>query len=343
MRPGCAREPWRNFSMSLTATARRRFYPEQVFKDTAATFGYVMILVLFANFGQLGLGSMADPTDTRYIPRPEWYFMFLFELLKVFEGPMEVVGAVILPNLAMVALILVPFFDRARVKEIRRRTVAIAIVVFAALGWAGLTQRAIATTPPSMEDPDAGLRPPQPWLRLPPEHVAAIGFFQKDNCGRCHVLGRSVAGPDLTVAPSEKTLDWLLAHFARPEANAADLAKEEGPVTSTLTGAQQRNLASLVMKRNEDAVNTWTNPPAKEVAGAMLYQARGCGFCHTLNSSGAKNGPILNGLAARRTRDWVEGHFAEPAKFSPNSQMPAYKFNPEELDTITTYLMGIPK
>jgi len=107
--------------------------------------------------------------------------------------------------------------------------------------------------------------------------------------------------------------------------------------------AQQRSLATLVTKRTEDGLNTWTNPPAKEVAGAMLYQARGCGFCHTLNGAGMKNAPILNGLAARRTAEWVQGHFADPPKFSPNSQMPAYKFTPEELDQITTYLMGIPK
>jgi len=319
---------------------KKRFYPEQVFKDTLAAFAYTMVLVLFANFAQLGLGSLADPTDTRYIPRPEWYFLFLFEMLKLFQGPLEVLGAVILPNLAIVALILVPFFDRARALEVRKRTVAITVVVLATIGWAGLTQRAIATTPPSMEDPLAGLQPPQPWLQLPVDQMAAIGYFQKDRCSRCHVLGRSVAGPDLSITPSEKTPDWLLAHFARPEIDPQD---PEGPATSTLTLAQQRNLVTLVTKRSEDALNTWANPPAKEIAGAMLYQARGCGFCHTLNGVGGKNGPILNGLAARRTHDWVEAHFGDPPKFSPNSKMPPYKFTPEELDEITTYLMGIPK
>ena len=92
----------------------KKFYPEQMFKDSVATFGYVMVLVLFANFAKLGLGSLADPTDTRYIPRPEWYFLFLFQTLKLFQGPLEVLGAVILPNLGILALFLVPFFDRGR-------------------------------------------------------------------------------------------------------------------------------------------------------------------------------------------------------------------------------------
>ena len=54
------------------------------------------------------LEQLADPTDTTYIPRPEWYFLFLFQTLKLFNGPLEVVGSVVLPGLAVLALILVP-------------------------------------------------------------------------------------------------------------------------------------------------------------------------------------------------------------------------------------------
>lgn len=313
---------------------KKRFYPEQVFKDTVAAFVYVVVVALFANFAQLGLGSMADPTDTRYIPRPEWYFMFLFQILKVFEGPLEVVGAVVLPNLAIVVLFLLPFIDRGRAIAVSKRTVAISVVVLAALGWAGLTQRAIATTPSNTEDLDAGLRPPQLWRELPVDQLAGIGYFHKDNCESCHELGRSAKGPDLARQASEQTPEWLMAHFAKPS---------EGSPESKLTAVQRLNLVKLVTKRDEKALAAWGDPPMKEVAGAMLFQERGCALCHTINGSGEKNGPILNGLAGRRTREWVEGHFADPKKFSPNSQMPAYRFTPEELDQITTYLMAIPK
>ena len=179
----------------------KKFYPEQMFKDSVAMFGYVIVLVLFANFAKLGLGSMADPTNTRYTPRPEWYFLFLFQALKLFPGKLEVLGAVVLPNLAIVALFLVPFFDRAKAIRVRQRTVAIAMVVFAAIGWAGLTQRAVATTEPSMEDPNAGLTPPQAWRELPPEQLAAIGYFEKDKCSRCHVLERTTVVPILPKIP----------------------------------------------------------------------------------------------------------------------------------------------
>ncbi|MFM2123640.1 MAG: hypothetical protein RL328_91, partial [Acidobacteriota bacterium] len=285
---------------------KKSFYPEQVYKDTVAAFAYVMVIALAANFAQVGLGSMADPTDTSYVPRPEWYFLFLFQLLKVFEGPLEVVGAVILPNLAIVGLLLVPFLDRGKAIAVRNRTTAIAIVALAALGWAGLTQRAIATTPALVEDINAGLEPPHPWKGMTPEMLAAVGYFQKGECGACHMLGRSSKGPDLAKAVSERPTEWLISHFTMPEGAKG----EDEAVEPKLTPQQMQALVKLVTKHDENVVAAWADPPAKEVAGAMLYQARNCGFCHQINGAGGKNAPVLNGLASRRTRAWVEGHFA---------------------------------
>jgi cbb3-type cytochrome oxidase cytochrome c subunit len=102
-------------------------------------------------------------------------------------------------------------------------------------------------------------------------------------------------------------------------------------------------LVTLVTKRDDRTLEAWENPPYAAIEGAMLYEANGCAFCHTLNGSGAKQAPVLNGLAARRTQTWVAAHFADPPKLSPNSEMPAYKFNPQELNAITDYVMAIPK
>ena len=166
------------------------------------------------------------------------------------------------------------------------------------------------------------------------DQLAAIGYFEKDNCSRCHVLGRSASGPDLAREPSSKSSEWLLAHFAKPRPDQPD---------SQLTAGQMKSLVALVTKRDEKGLDAWTKPPEQAIAGAMLFQSRGCGVCHTLNGAGEKMAPILNGLAARRTRDWVAGHFGDPGRFSPGSQMPAYKFNEKDLNAITNYLMAIPK
>src|SRR5215469_14985184 len=168
---------------------KKKFYPEQVFKDTVATFLWFMVLVAMAIVVKVPLGRTADPTDTSFIPRPEWYFLFLFQTLKLFEGPLEIVGSVVLPTLAILALFLVPFIDRGKMTRIRQRTGAISLVILGAFGWAGLTARAVATTPPSSESADAGLEQVEAWRQIPPENLAAIGYFRKENCGTCHLLG----------------------------------------------------------------------------------------------------------------------------------------------------------
>src|ERR1700730_17098114 len=130
---------------------KKRFFPEQAFKDTVAIFiGFVILLVLSV-VARVPLGQLADPTDTNYIPRPEWYFLFLFQTLKFFEGPLEVVGSVVLPSLAILALFLVPFIDRAPAMKAGKPTLSIATVFLSALGWMGLTAAAVATTPNSVE------------------------------------------------------------------------------------------------------------------------------------------------------------------------------------------------
>ena len=129
------------------ARPSKKFYPRQAFQDTVAIFGAFMILFVLAVAARVPLERLADPTDATYIPRPEWYFLFLFQTLKFFEGPLAVVGTVVLPGLAVLALALVPFMDRGQVMRVTRRTAAFGVVALAALGWAGLTAAAVATTP----------------------------------------------------------------------------------------------------------------------------------------------------------------------------------------------------
>jgi mono/diheme cytochrome c family protein len=110
-----------------------------------------------------------------------------------------------------------------------------------------------------------------------------------------------------------------------------------------LSRVQRNALVALVTKRTDDGVDTWAAPPRQAIAGAIVYDSRQCALCHTLNGSGSLRAPVLNGVAARRTREWVEGHFGDPQAFVPASPMPPYKFEPKDLDAITDYLMAVPK
>jgi len=308
---------------------RKTFYPEQVAKDTIAIFAWFAVLMGMSLLARVPLGHMADPTDLSYIPRPEWYFLFLFQFLKWFEGPLEVVGAVILPTLAIVALILVPFIDRGKLKMVRQRTGAIGLVILAAIFWGGMTARAVATTPETREMDMSLVRP---WQEISAGNLASIGYFRQAQCGSCHVLGKAAAGPDLTITPSSRPEAWLEEHM-----------KSSLKTPSALNGAQVQMLVTFVTKRSEKAVDAWQNAPQPAIEGALVYQTNDCGSCHKLNGIGDDLGPPLNGVGERRTRSWIEGHFADPPKYSPDSIMPSFNFKPDQLKLITDYITAIPK
>jgi ubiquinol-cytochrome c reductase cytochrome b subunit len=318
---------------------KKKFFPEQVFKDTVAIFLWCVGVALMVAFVKVPLGHVADPTDTSYTPRPEWYFLFLFQFLKLFKGPAgDFIGSVVVPGLAVGALVLMPFIDRGKMLRITQRTGAIALVTLAGIAWTGLTARAVATTPKQIEDDQ--IEDPQPWQLIPAAQLAGIGAFRDGHCAGCHVLGRSAAGPDLLKAASVKPSDWLMDHFRKPTPDAEE---------TNLPTAQLRALVALVTQRHDDAIDAWQTPSsdtAEQAAihGAELYQANMCGQCHMLNGVGGNAGPVLNGVRSRHDRAWVLGHFSDPDKFTPGSGMPPFDdLSQADLESLTDYVMAIPK
>ena len=316
---------------------RKKFFPEQVFIDTVAVFITFCVLFALAMTIQAPLGRLADPTDTTYVPRPEWYFLFLFQTLKFFEGPLEVVGAHILPGLAVATLAMAPFIDRGKLRKVTQRTTAWGIVLLAGAVWAGLTIAAVRGTPSAAVEEAGGEL--QQWQALSPEELAGIGYFRKENCYGCHVLGTKgkAVGPDLTMVSAKRDAAWLIAHFKHP---AEKMPGSTMPPVQ-LPDSQLNTLAAFLLKLKPSNVEALDSAPDAVARGAMVYQQNKCGICHQVNGVGQKLGPPLNGLAQRRKREWVERHFAEPQKMSPGSTMPPYRFAPQDLQNVTDYLMSL--
>ncbi len=315
---------------------KKRFFPEQVFKDTVATFIAFAILFTLAIAAKVPLERLADPTDTSYIPRPEWYFMFLFQTLKFFSGPMEVVGSIVLPTLAIIGLFAIPFIDRGALTRVRQRTVAIGILAFALLGWGGLTAAAIATTPKIVTVSVVDEQGPEGWQQLTPVEMAGIGYYRKEACASCHSPGNKLAA-DLSSTTTKKNAAWMIAHFKQPQSVPGTSMP---PVQ--LTASQMNGLAAFLLKWNPKNAQELETAPAFAVEGAMVYQDQKCGICHQINGSGQKLGPVLNGVGNRRSREWIEDHFRDPQKMSPGSTMPPYRFSSKDMDRIVTYLMALP-
>ena len=317
---------------------RRRFYPEQVFRDTVAIFVAFVVLFTLAVAARVPLERLADPTDTSYIPRPEWYFLFLFQTLKFFEGPLEVVGSIVLPGLAVLALILVPFLDRGRIERVTRRAVAAGVLLLAALGWAGLTAAAVVTTPKTDSATQIDFSAATDWMELSPEELAGLGYFRREHCEGCHTVGggKPKVGPDLAFT-RRKTAAWMIEHFKRPSAMVPGSAMP--PIQ--LSTAQLNALASFLLKLDRNNAEDLMDSPAFAVEGAMVYQANMCATCHTVNSVGMKIGPPLNDLGRRRSRAWIEKHFVDPQGMSPGTIMPVYKLNARDMDNLVSYLLAL--
>jgi quinol-cytochrome oxidoreductase complex cytochrome b subunit len=101
------------------------YYPSFLFKEIVMMMVvFVLTAVVLAGFFPAGLEDPADPTDNLYSPKPEWYFMFLYQLLKYFPGKLEAVAAFLTAAGGFGIMVLLPFIDRNPEKRPRERPVA---------------------------------------------------------------------------------------------------------------------------------------------------------------------------------------------------------------------------
>jgi ubiquinol-cytochrome c reductase cytochrome b subunit len=319
---------------------KKSFFPEQVFKDTVAIFLAFVILFVMAIVVRVPLERLADPTDFAFNPRPEWYFLFLFQLLALLSGPLEVIGTVVLPTLAILALILTPFIDRGKLVRIRQRTVAAGIVLLAGLGWGGLTLAAVRGTPAPTAAEQIDFSGPTQWMQLAPPEMAGIHYFREQHCANCHnVIGDTPkTGPNLLNTSKRHDAGWLMAHFMNPATVTPGTVMK--PVE--LGDKELRELLALLLKLTPENGDVVDSAPDFAVEGALIFQKNSCGACHSVNGVGGRIGPPLNGVAARRTEAWVIQHFQNPQMMSPKTPMPAYKFSPVEMQDIVSYLFTLP-
>jgi menaquinol-cytochrome c reductase cytochrome b/c subunit len=187
---------------SLLKAEGKPFFPYAVAKD--AVMACVVMAVIIAMSLVLGaeLGSKANPTTTTYVPRPEWYFFFLFEVLRVIKPPSLVPLATIgIPTIAMILLFLLPFYDRGPERRPERRPIATTAGIATIAAIAFLTyQGANAGSPTAIESPT-----PTAVVQAGGSTLAEYEQGKKavagTGCLACHKIGdngNSGPGPNLT-------------------------------------------------------------------------------------------------------------------------------------------------
>src|SRR5262245_53922566 len=220
----------------------QRFYPRQVVMDTIVALVMILILGSLAHFSPTELGPKADPADTQYVPRPEWYYLPIFQWLKYWRGPYAIIGIVVIPAITAALLVFVPFIDRRLERRPWRRPIAVGVflAILAAFVAMGLMSVRDDQRDPSIAKQVAKQREAtEEFMRKPfePEGAATSlsapvvtvrdpvveagkKIYGSESCDACHGENGvgTAAGPKLTGAIAQKPAEELSNLLRHPTA-----------------------------------------------------------------------------------------------------------------------------
>jgi menaquinol-cytochrome c reductase cytochrome b/c subunit len=207
---------------SILKAQGKPFFPYAVAKDSLMACVVMASIIALSLVLGAELGPKANPTTTTYVPRPDWYFFFLFELLRVIKPPSLVSLATVgIPTLAMVLLFLLPFYDRGPERRPERRPIATITGVFVIGAMALLTyEGANAGSPTAIEmpTPTAIVRAGGPTLA---EFEAGKKVIAQSGCLACHKIGdngNDGPGPNLTHVASRLPRQGIARTLVNPTA-----------------------------------------------------------------------------------------------------------------------------
>ena len=207
------------------------FFPYAVAKDSIMAAIVLGVIITLSIVLGAELGPKADPTTTTYVPRPEWYFFFLFEVLRVVKPPPLTPFATIgVPTIAMILLFLLPFYDRGPERRPERRPIATTAGILTIAAMAYLTFLGASAGSPNEVD-----------MKAPADlHGAALAQFNagklvvgQSGCLACHKIGENGndgPGPQLTHVASkvpENAIAQTLRNPTAPMPSFKRLATEQ--------------------------------------------------------------------------------------------------------------------
>jgi menaquinol-cytochrome c reductase cytochrome b/c subunit len=241
------------------------FFPDAIAKDAIVFLLIFVLLIGLVVFIGVPNEPPADPTDTTYIPRPEWYFLWTFQLLKYFPGQLEGIAILGLGLGLGILLLGLPFYDRSPKRHPRNRPIATVGMIAAVVGIVVLTVLAVVSTPPQVEAAEA----PGGTLE---DRIAAGEALYAELCAECH--GAEGEGAELPDSPGEFTDplnsdDFLLTRtretiykvidFGQPGLGMPAFGLAYG---GALTGPEIRSIV--------DFIESWKAPPEDEADGGEL-------------------------------------------------------------------------
>jgi ubiquinol-cytochrome c reductase cytochrome b subunit len=306
--------PWWQSERQLKA-AEEPFWPKQALKDGIFALVFLATLGLWSWHNAAPLEPPADPSQP-YEARPEWYFMFLFQLLRYFEGPFEIVGTFVLPTLFFLVLLFWPFLDRNPHRDPRKRPTAMTLLGLGVAGLVGLTTYANVTDV-RMVEPELAKAP-----AAPPEAKGKILWPEvvkvyNSKCAGCHGIN---GVPDAKISANLPDFTSLLWQTSRADVEIAHTIQDgKGPLMPAYRDelAEKQILALTVYVRafaglpGEPApVKPKQPPPAQLLIGHTEQIYRNfCLACHDANGTGAS-------MRSRGMKDIPD--FTDPKVWAPD-------------------------
>lgn len=305
------------------------FFPWHVMKDTVMMAGVFALLLTVAVTFPAHLDEIANPADAAYIPRPEWYFLSLFQLLKYFPGPLEPVGTMVIPGLVVGFLLALPFLDRGDTRHPLGRgrrllagamgVIIVGVVTWTVLGLRDMPMRA------NIDD----------WgPRSIAGHELVTG--EKSGCARCHVAGGPAAG--LSVTRITRDEEWLLAHMADPVAIAPGVRSADDPAPPAQATRLQAQAIVAYLRRTRAGSSVPTLSEDDRLAATTFSTL--CVGCHRIAGEGGETGPDLSLVGRRRDAAAIHRIISSPAAEFGASIMPAYgeRLSEQQIDALAQYL-----
>lgn len=215
--------PWDSAKRKISGL----FWPEQAFRDVLVGTGIFVLLIFLSVFFPPDFAGPVDLLDTTYVPKPEWNFLFLYQALKYFHGPLEPVGTVGVPTVLIMLLVMLPFADRGAERNPLRRPLAMACCFIFAAALSALT--VIGYYSPGRTETAAGgsSMPGQAEEKAsvpvkPAEGGGIPSVFRSAGCVACHSIEGSggTIGPALSKgALAARGRSWIMEQIRNPKAH----------------------------------------------------------------------------------------------------------------------------
>jgi menaquinol-cytochrome c reductase cytochrome b/c subunit len=215
---------------SILKNKGKPFYPYAVAKDSIMGLIVMVIIMLLALLFGAELGPKVNPTTTTYVPRPDWYFFFLFEILRVMKNipkftPLAAFGV---DAICIILLLLLPLYDRSPERMITKRPIALAAGLATIATMAYLTYAGASTGSPNMVQvtPPPGLTSAQ--LATFKAGEVVVGESGCEGCHQIGSFGNNGPGPPLTTIGNIRSAGAIAATLRNPTApmpSFANLAK----------------------------------------------------------------------------------------------------------------------